>query len=237
MTEFNPMAVAGHNQPPEVALFQEIDDLYEEAKNFADGEPIDSEALHDTMTELRDRLHKAGVAAEVLRKEAVKPHDEAKAAIQAVYNPYVKDKTGKVALGKAAIDVLTGAWRKKVADEKAAEAARIAKEAEAARAAAQAAIQASSGNLAAREEAEELLADAKRIEKTARRSEKAATVGTGLRTVWLAVLEDPEKALDWAYGRAADEFIAVAQRNADECVRAGLRQVPGFRVVEEKRAS
>lgn len=251
MTEFNPLAIAGsealvelpgigHNNPPElpqVALFTEIDDLYDEARNFADGEPIDSEALHDAMTELRDRLHKAGVAAEALRKEAVKPHDDAKAEIQATFNPYVKDKTGKVALGKSAIDTLTGAWRKKVADEKAAEAKRIADEAAKATAAADAAIQASSGNLAAREDAESLLQDAKRLEKTAARTWKAATVGTRLRTTWVAVLEDEEKAMDWTWERAKDELLAVAQANADAAVRGGLRAVPGFRVEERKVAN
>ena len=235
--EFNPMAVPKtHNRPPEVALFTEIDDLFAEAKNFADGEPITSEAMHDVMTELRERLHKAGVAAEALRKDAVKPHDDAKAAIQRTYNPYVHKDNGKVALGKSAIDVLTGAWRQKVAAEKAAEAKRIADEAAAAKAAADAAIQASSGNLAAREEAEELLVEAKRLEKTAARTWKAATVGTGLVTRWVAVLEDEESAMDWTWGRAKDELLAVAQANADAAVRGGLRAVPGFRVEERKEA-
>lgn len=239
--DFNPMAITSvpktHNQPPEVAIFAEIDDLYDEAKNWADGEPITSAEMHDAITALYDGIHDAGKRADALRVEEKKPHDDAAKAVQDKYNPYVQAKKGKVDRAKAALGDLLAAWRQKVAAEKAAEAARIAAEAEAARAAAQAAMQASAGNLAEREAAEELLADAKRLERGARRSEKAATTGLGLRTVWVAVLENEEVAMDWCWERARAEVLAVAQRNADEAVRAGLRQVPGFVVREEKRAA
>ncbi|WP_242221649.1 hypothetical protein [Shinella zoogloeoides] len=237
-TDFNPMAVAKtHNQSPELLLFQEIDDLYEEARNFADGEPIASQEMADAITTLREGIHEAGKKADALRVEEKKPHDDAAKAVQDKYNPYVQPKKGRVDMAKSALDSLLTPWRQKVAAEKAAEAARIAREAEAAKLAAQAAMQASAGNLAEREAAEELLADAKALEKTARRADKAATTGLGLRTVWEAELVDVEKALDWAYGRDAAAFHAVAQRNADELVRSGVRSVPGFRVVEEKVAS
>jgi len=241
MTDFDPVATRlitpQDNQPPELLLFQEIDDLYDEAKNWADGEPITSQEMADAITALREGIHEAGKKADVLRVEEKKPHDDAAKAVQDKYNPYVQPKKGRVDMAKSALDALLTPWRQKVAAEKAAEAARIAAEAEAARLAAQEAMQASAGNLAEREAAEELLADAKALEKTARRSEKAATTGLGLRTVWEAVLVDEEAAMDWLWARAKDEVLAVAQRNADECVRGGLRQVPGFRVVERKVAA
>lgn len=239
MTDFNPLAPIGHNQPPQDptdAALQAIADLFDECKNWADGEPITSQEMHDAITELRNQLHEAGKVAEALRVEAKKPHDDAIAVIQERFNPYVQAKKGKVDMGKKALDDLLAAWRQRVAAEKAAEAARIAKAAEEARLAAQAAIQSSSGNLAAREEAEAALADAKRLEKTAKRADKAATTGTGLVTRWVAELVDEEAALDWAFARAKDEFMAIAQRNADEVVRAGARQVPGFAVKETKVA-
>ena len=238
MTDFNPIAIIPktHNQDPTEAALQAIQDLFDEAKNWADGQPIDSQEMHDAITDLKAQLHEAGKVAEELRVAAKKPHDDAIAVIQAKFNPFVQAKKGKVDMGKAALDELLAAWRRRVADEKAAEARRIAEEAAAAKAAADAAIQASSGNLAAREEAESLLADAKRLEKSAKRADKAATTGTGLVTRWVAVLDDEALALDWAYGRAKDEFLAVVQRNADEVVRAGVRQVPGFVVKEEKVA-
>jgi Pyruvate/2-oxoacid:ferredoxin oxidoreductase gamma subunit len=238
---FDPTAIAtpaaGHNLPPHLQLFEQINDLYAEAKNWADGEPIASVEMHDAITKLYDGLHELGKQADELRKEQKKPLDDAVQAVQTLYNPYIQPKRGKVDLGKAALGELLAAWRARVAAEKAAEAARIAEAADAARVAANAAMQASSGNLAAREEAEEQLADAKRLEKTANRSWKAATTGTGLRTVWDVTLVDEEAALDWAYGRAADEFRALAQKNAEEQVRAGVRSVPGFSVVERKVAA
>ena len=225
-----------HNLPPHLVAFQEIDDLYEEAKNFADGEPIASQEMHDAITELRTKLHESGKVAEALRVEAKKPHDDAIAEIQSTYNPYVQPKKGKVDMGKSALDDLLAAWRKKVADEKAAEARKIAEEAAEAKRKADEAIRATSGNLAAREEAEAALAEAKALEKTARRADKAATSGLGLRTVWVAEMVDVEAAMEWAWGRARDELLAVAQANADAVVRAGVRQVPGFRVYDEKVA-
>lgn len=242
--DFDPMATAGigHNAPPADPfdeLVKELDDLYDEAKNFCDGEPIDSEEMAAVITELHDRIHECGKRAEALRVDEKKPLDDKIAAIQARFHPLIgntKAGKGKVILAKEACQNLLTPWRQKVAAEKAAEAARIAAEAEAAKLAAQEAMQASAGNLAEREAAEELLADAKALEKTARRSEKAATTGLGLRTVWEAVLENEEVAMDWCWGRARDEVLAVAQRNADELVRSGVRQVPGFVVRERKVA-
>ena len=239
---FDPTSIAGsvpktHNQPPYIAIFEEIDDIFDEAKNFADGEAIDSQALADAITALHDKLHALGKKADDLRVEEKKPLDEQVKAIQDRYNKYIQPKKGRVDMAKAALGTLLATWRQKVAAEKAAEAARIAAEAEAARQAAQDAIRASSGNLAARADAEEQLAAAKKLEKVAARADKAATTGTGLRTVWSAEIEDEEKALTWAYEHAPGEFMALALSLAEEKVRAGARSVPGFLIKEEKVAS
>lgn len=245
MSTFNPTAIAttaatpaiGHNQSPFDLVKQEIEDLFEEAKNWADGEPIASQEIHDQIEKLRDGIHEAGKRADALRVEEKKPLDEQVKAIQDRYNVYIQPKRGKVDLAKSTLDALLTPWRSRVAAEKAAEAARVAAIAEAARVAATEAIRASSGNLAAREEAEELLADAKKLEKTATSTWKAATTGTGLRTVWTATLQDADAALDWAYGRDPARFTALVQQMADEAVRGGLRSVPGFSVADEKRAA
>jgi hypothetical protein len=249
-SEFNPQAIRevgiGHNQPPAndnsafEAIRQELDDLYDTAKDFCDGEPITDEAMANVITELHDRIHECGKRAEELRVDEKKPLDDQITAIQAKFHPLIgntKAGKGKVVLGKEACQALLTPWRTRIAQEKAADAARIAQEAEDARRAADEAVRASSGNLAARESAEELLADAKRLEKTAKRADKAATVGTGLRTIWKAELVDEDAAMEWTWARAKEEVLAVAQRNADEAVRGGVRQVPGFRIVESKVAS
>ncbi|MDW9650813.1 hypothetical protein GOB33_22275 [Sinorhizobium meliloti] len=235
--DFNPLAVKGHNQSPFDLIRQEIEDLYEEAKNWADGEPIASQEMHDAIEQLRDSLHDAGKRADALRVEEKRPLDDQIKAIQDKFNPLIQPKRGRVDMAKSALDALLTPWRTRIADEKAAEAARVAAEAEAARVAATEAIRASSGNLAAREEAESLLQDAKRLERTAKRADKAATTGTGLRTVWRAELVDEAAALDWFYGERPDAFRELIQSLADEAVRRGVRKIPGFNVLEEKRAA
>lgn len=137
-------------------------------------------------------------------------------------------------MGKEALGVLLAAWRKKVADEKAVIAAAARAEADRIAAEAEAAIRASAGNLEEREKAEELLAEAKQVERFAKRADKAATTGTGLRTIWHCTLEDEGAALDWAYGRDPGAFKALVQSMAEGVVRGGMRSVPGFKVWDER---
>lgn len=253
--EFNPMATRAietaefpkdHNQPandneptPFDLIKQEIEDLFEEASNFCDGEAIADEATAAAITELHDRIHAAGKRADDMRVEEKAPLDEKVKALQAKYAPLISDTKavkGKVVLGKEACQTLLTPWRTRIAAEKAAEAALAAERAAEATRIAQEAIRASSGNLAARVEAEELLAHAATVTKQAARADKAATTGTGLRTVWRAELVDIEAGLEWFYGERPEEFTALVQRLADEAVHRGVRKVPGFNVVEEKKA-
>jgi hypothetical protein len=231
---------SGHNGGPplddEAAIFASIDDLYGEAKNWADGEPIGSQEVADEVTKLYDGLHDLGKKAEALRVEEKRPLDEKIDAIQAKYNPYVQAKKGKVALGKDTLGALLTAWRTKVAAEKAAAAEKARMEADAERRKAEEEMRASAGNLEARERAEEQLAFAKDAEKFARRTERAASDGLGLRTVWVATMADASEAIDWAYGKDAGRFIALAQAMAEEAVRSGARTIPGFSIKDEKRA-
>lgn len=234
----NPRAVIGGNQPPDpfITIKQEIDDLFDEAKNFCDGEPISTPEMADAITKLHDDLHEAGKRAEEMRVAEKKPLDEAVAAVQAKWNPLVQPKKGRVALGKDACASLLTPWRTKLAREKE-EAARKAREeaAEAARVA-QEAMQASRGNLEARVDAEELAAHAKDVERGAKRAERQATTGLGLRTTWVATLIDAGAGLDWAYDKSPERFTELVQQIANEAVRAGIRTVPGFEVTEQKAA-
>lgn len=228
------------NAPPAPTPFSliatEIDDLYDEAKNFADGEPISTPEVAEAMTALYNGLHDAGKKADELRVAEKKPHDDAAAAVQARFKPYVDPKSGKVALGKSALGSLLTAWRTKVAEEKAAAAAKAAEEAAAVVAEAQAAIRASAGNLEAREQAELLLDESKRAVKIAAKADKAATTGTGLRTKWVATVTDPEEALNWAYEKHPEAFVELVQSLANTAVLHGLRSIPGFAVEETKIA-
>lgn len=221
------------------AIATRISDLFDEAKNWADGEPITTPEVAEAVTELFNGLHAAGNEAEALRKVRVKPLDDAKAEIQATFHPLIGDTKsgkGKVVLGKSALQTLLTAWRVEQNRIAAAAAQKAREEADVLRAQAEAEIRASSGNLAEREEAEETLALAKEAERFAARREKAATTGTGLRTVWVADLVEEGAALDWAYGRDPAKFRELVQSMADEAVRGGVRVVPGFTVREDKVA-
>lgn len=224
-----------HNQPkvdPIDDSLTAIADLYDEAKNFADGEAIASQEMHDTVTALYDAIHEAGKAADALRVEAKKPLDLQITAIQDRFNPFIQPKKGKVDLAKSALGELLAAWRRKVAEEKARVAEAARKEAE--RLAEKARAIRADGDLAAKEASELLIKEAAAATKFAKAQEKGPT---GLRSVWRAELVDEEKALDWAYSRSPEEFRALCQSAADGQVRAGMRMVPGFRVFEEKVAA
>jgi hypothetical protein len=242
MTDFDPTAIAtiGHNRSPFDAIKAEIEDLFDEAKNFCDGGAIDSPELAAAITELHDKIHAAGQRADDLRIEEKRPLDEQVAAIQTRYHSLIgntKGGKGKVVLGKDACQSLLTPWRVKVASAARAEADRIAAEAAEATRLATEAIRASAGNLAEREAAEELLADAKKLEKTAARSWKAATTGTGLRTTWRADLVDIDLALDHYWKTHQSSFEDLVRELAATDVRADKRGVPGFNVVEIKVAA
>lgn len=241
MTTTDTIATIGHNNPPEPTPFElisvEINDLFDEAKTWADGEPIADEATHDAVTKIYDMIHDAGKRADAMRVEEKKPHDDAAKAVQAKYNPFVQKDKGKVDMAKAELNKLLAAWRARVAAEKAAEAARVAAIAAAEQAKARAALAASAGNLEARVEAEQQVEQAKAWGAAAKRADKAATTGLGLRTVWTATLMDSATALDWAFERDPARFTALVQDMANEAVRMGVRTIPGFVVTETKVAN
>jgi hypothetical protein len=217
----------GHNRAPFDLIAEEIDDLYGEAKNFADGESITDQKTADAVTALFEGLHAAGGKAEEQRKIEKKPHDDAAKAVQEKFKPL----SDKVTRGKSALGELLAPWRKKLADEAASKAAALKAEADAKLAAAQSAIRATSGNLMAREEAEAELKDAKKLAAVAKRVDNAPT---GLVTRWVVTTKDAPVALDWAYGRDAARFNELALDMAREAVRLGARALPGFTVTEEK---
>ena len=118
-------AQAGHNNPPTSPyeeIKQEIEDLFDEAKNLADGEAIDNQALADAVTELHDKIHDAGNRADTARKTEAKPHDDAKAEILARHNKLIGNtKTsgnGMFAPSKAVLQGLLTTCRSTLAAEK-----------------------------------------------------------------------------------------------------------------------
>jgi hypothetical protein len=253
----NPRAVVGGNNPPEEikpeweAVKVHMDDLLTEAANWADGEAIVSQDQADKVSDLRRMLQEAANLADKARVAEKKPLDDQIAAIQDRYNAYIapiKNKVpGKVSKAVVALGNLLTPWLNKLEAEKRERENKAREEAEAAQAAAMAARQEArkSDDLADMDKADDLLAAAEEAAATLKSVErekpqaKGSFRASGLRSVWTAHLNEGEggKALVH-YAKAQPERVkAFLQQLADEDVRRGVREIPGFTINEERIAA
>ena len=246
----NERAVIGGNNPPEPTPLEahatNINDLYEEAHNWLDGALIENQGQADEVTRLLDLAKKAGKAADAQRAAEKRPHDDAGKAVQAAWKPLV-DKATRIETGaKGAI----GKWLIAQQEAQRAEALRLAKiaEEEAERARVEHLAASQSGNLAAIEDAEQGIADAKDAERDALRADKAKPAAkvegmaraVGLTTVWDVALsgEDGDaQALAKHYwitrrSEVMDLYMGLAQRD----VRSGTRAIPGTNITSRQVA-
>lgn len=233
------------NATPFDLLSEHLEDLIAEARNFADGQPVANQGQADAVSALIESLRIAAKDADAERVRENEPHDKAKAAVQAKYAPLIADPKNKNP-GRVwkAIDALKACLQPFLAklDAEKREAERIAREAadKAARDAAEAMRQAAANDIAGREQAEALVADAEAAQKAADAAAKDkahATGGSramGLRSVWKAELKDAQIAAGFFWKRDPSVFNAFLQKLADEDVRSGKRSVPGFDVTEAR---
>lgn len=233
------------NSTPFDLIAETADDLLTEAHAWAGGSAVETQAQADDVSRLIEDLRQIAKAADDERKVENKPHDDAKAAVQAKYAPLFADPKVK-APGKVfkAIDALKATLQPYLArlDAEKREAERVAREAadKAARDAAEAMRAAAANDLAAREEAEALIADAEAAQKVvkAASADKAHALGgtraMGLRSVWRATLTDQHAAAAHYWRTNPDAFTALLQKLADDDVRCGKRAVPGFDITEER---
>lgn len=234
------------NATPFDLISEHLEDLISEARNFADGEPVDNQGQADAVSALIENLRTAAKDADAERVRENKPHDEAKAAVQAKYAPLIADPKNKNP-GKVwkAIDALKACLQPYLAklDAEKREAERLAREAadKAARDAAEAMRQAAANDMAARDDAEALVAEAEAARKAADAAAKDkahATGGTramGLRSVWKATLTDQKAAAAHYWRINPDAFTALLQKLADDDVRNGKRSgVPGVEITEAR---
>jgi chromosome segregation ATPase len=229
----------GGNMSPFDLIAGEIESLYDEAKNWADGTDIENDDQDAALDTLDKALLKAGQEADALRSAEKEPLDEQIKAIQTKFHPLIGDTKagkGKVPLARAALAPIRTRYKAKKAAEAAAIAEAARKAAEAERAAAQEAMRASSGNLEAREQAEQQVAAAEAAEKIAKKATKAATVGTGLRTKWVAEMVDQRTAVATMWKRDPQAFVDLAQTLAQQAAHSGVRQIEGFNITEQKVA-
>jgi hypothetical protein len=233
------------NATPFDLIADHLEDLIAEARNFADGEPVANQGQADAVSALIENLRIAAKDADAERVRENKPHDDAKAAVQAKYAPLIADPKNKNP-GKVwkAIDALKACLQPFLAklDAEKREAERVAREAadKAARDAAEAMRAAAANDLQAREAAEALIADAEAAAKLAKAAagDKAHATGgsraMGLRSVWKAELKDAQIAAGFFWKRDPSVFNAFLQKLADEDVRSGKRSIPGFDVTETR---
>lgn len=241
------IATIGHNsgekpKPPPTPFElsrDEIDGLFAEAKNWADGSVIASQDQADAVGRLLDMIGEAIRTADTRRKVEARPHDEAKAEIQARYNKLIGDTKGsgkgKAILAREACQAALTPWRVKQEQERqaAAEAARRAAE-EAQREAAFAFDITRSDDLDGRQKAEELAAEAKAAEAAAKRAGKPTA--TGLRTVTRAEVTDYRAFLNWIAANRADALRGMLDTYADTLCAQNVRGVPGLAFHAERIA-
>lgn len=233
-----------HNMSPFELMAEHINDLYAEAAQWLDGEPVTTQQQADALNTLENRIREAAKDCEAMRKDEVKPFDDAKAEIQERYNPLIGKTTKVTGKTVAAIDAVKAALKPYLIEldrKQREDAERARKEAEAAQAiAAKAMAERDHANLSQNEEAERLAVLAKEAEQTAARvaKEKAHAKGdgraTGLRTVYRASMTDEKAAAAWMWTEHRAELMAFVQEYADKATRAGKRSIPGFEIIEER---
>lgn len=251
VSELDPRLSIGANHPPkDPTPFEqsrdEIDGLFLEAKNWADGSPVENHAQADTIAKLRDMIRDAETLADERRKTENKPFDEGKAEVQARYADLIADtkaKKGKTVLAREALNKALVPWLKKLEDEQkaAAKAARELADKLALEAFEKLRTARAASDLEASEQAEKLVVQANRAEAFASRAEndKAHVKGTGravgLRSTYRPEITDPQTFARYVWVTHFDDLSDALTIIAGKLVDRGLHQLPGC-IVHEIRS-
>lgn len=249
--DVNPRAVIGGNMPPEPTPYErvrdKIDKLHEEAKLYLDGEPVNSDGMADDIANLLNMLRAVENEAEDERKKEAKPHDDAKAEIQARYNALIgntKTVKGKTVLASEACKKALAPWLEKKAAEQRAEAQRKAEEAaEAQRKAEEALRSRDAANLEEAEAAEALVTNAKKAAAAAKKAGDAtakagnSTFGRAIstRTFHRAEVTDTKAFASHVWLNHRAELTEFLNGLAQRLVANGTRELPGVTITAETK--
>lgn len=231
------VAKIGDNKPPSnyEMVSAEINDLYDEAKNWIDGDPIENQGTADQIETLMAMIKEAHKKADEYRKEEVQPYDEAKTKIQEKYNLLIgttKTVTGKAVLALAACQEALTPWKQKLQAQKEEEARLAREEAERLQREADEALKAAS--LEDKEKAQELAKQAQQATKAFKRAAKDNV--KGLRTVWDVVIKDETEAFRSMWKTHKREIMECVQKLAEGECRNGMRTIKGFEITRRKVA-
>lgn len=253
----NPRAQMGGNAPPPEAEIKpeweavkvHMDDLLTEASNWADGTKVETQEQADAISRLRQLLQDSANLADKSRVAEKKPFDDKIAEIQDRYNAYIaplkNKKPGSVSKAISALGNLLTPWLNKLEDEKRERENKARLEFEEKQAAALAARQEAkkADDLSNMDKADELLAEAENAAAALKsvEREKVQAKGefraVGLRSNWVATLNEGEggKALVHYAKAQPDRVKAFLQTLADEDVRRGVREIPGFTIKNDRK--
>jgi len=230
---------------PFYASETEINDLLLEARNWADGTKLASQEQADEVGRLIVKLRAAVRTAGERLDTETKPHNEALTEIRGRYNPLIGDasKKGSAILAMAALKRTADGWLLQLQAEKD-RLAKIARDEadKAAEAARKAFAESQVTDLAAREQAEELLDKAKEADKAARQVEKSkvqlATGGRaiGLRTTTVATIVDRKAVLRFYAATKGDALEAFLKTLVDADCRAKVFGIPGVEYSQKQEA-
>ncbi len=239
------MGQPGHNNPPEptpLELAREtVADLTLEAGNWCDGQDIADGEQAKAVAKLIDDARKAKTRFDNERKAEKAPHDQAAKAVDASWKPVIADADRIVEVGKAAQTV----WLIKLDEEKRALEAATRKVAEEAAAEAKRLAEQSDGSLAAAKARDAAIEEAKRTEQVAHFASiaKAGAKGEGmarsisLRTTWRAEVKDRRALLNHIVKSHPDDLTAFLDDWAARAVRGGNHDLPGVEAWQEKAAA
>lgn len=238
------VAKIGHNRSPYELAKERVEELYEEAKSWLDGEPIATQGQADMVQKLLRDIQAAEKDADAARVEENKPFDEGKAAVQAKYAPLIANTKTAKGLTVLAIDACKKAlapWLIKVDEENRRRAEEARKEAEAKADAAREAMQ-QRQSLDDSERAEALVREAKEADAEARRAEnaKASAKGEG-RAVTLRDYYTPQVVDATAFARHVwtvhrSDMTDFLNMMAVKIVASGVRSgIPGVEVQHDRR--
>lgn len=239
------VAQIGHNRSPFELSKETIEDLYAEAQNWLDGEPVSTQEQADEIQKLLRMIQAAEKEADERRIAENKPFDDGKAEVQARYAPLIANTKTVKGMTVLAIDACKKAlapWLIKVDEEnrrKAEEARREAEEKH--RLAIEAMRQRDGVDLEASARAEALVREAKDAEAEARRAgnAKASAKGEG-RAVTLRDKYTPEITDYTAFARHVwlahrpdmENFLSI---QAAKIVASGVHNgIPGVTVHHER---
>jgi hypothetical protein len=237
-------ATIGHNNPPAPTPFEahqiNAADLTDEAKNFLDGKPIETEGQAEAVAKILTSAREAWKAADEQRKVEKRPHDAAAQAVQDQWNPLL----GTVKKVEDAAKAAQTAWLIKKDEEQREIAAKAKAEADRlAEIAAEAARSTPRDDLAAMMALETAIKVAGVAGKVAARADKAKPRvsgggrAIGLRGRWIAELVDPVAALKHYREHQPEALKAWLVDQAQRDANAGARAIPGFAVNEDRRAA